>query len=105
MDLYPSLYTHIHMQSLTQSPSNKTSASFSRKGVKSATSYKIWEGSEACGCQGWSSGNRQMEMQKGVGETEITCSIKDLSTFAQDRVINYQCREKSFYIPSVWTST
>lgn len=63
MDLYPSLYTHIHMQSLTQSPSNKTSASFSRRGVKAATSYKIWEGSEACGCQGWSSGNRQMEMQ------------------------------------------
>lgn len=65
MDLYPFLYIHKHMQLLTQSPSNKTSACFSRKGVKSAASYKIWEGSEACGCQGWSRGNRQMEMQNG----------------------------------------
>lgn len=61
MDLYPSLY--IHIQSLTQSPSNRTSPRSSRKGVKFATSYKMWGGSEACGCQRWSSGKRQMEMQ------------------------------------------
>lgn len=57
------------------------------------------------GARGGAVETGKWKCRTGVGETEITCTIKDLSTFAQDRVINYQFREKSFYTPSVWTST
>lgn len=63
MGLYPSLYVHIHMQSLTQSPNNKTSACFSSEAAGSTASYKAWEGAEL-GCAGHGA------VGTGAGETK-----------------------------------
>lgn len=105
MDLYPSFihtYTcnHSHKAPVTKPPPLSPER---ESNLLPVTKY----GREVkrVGARGGAVEMGKWKCRTAVEETEITCSIKDLSTFAQDRVINYQCREKSFSIPSVWTST